>query len=78
LARANAFLITHADDVDDATRAAILETLRRYNAAAPVYQCNHAPTHFKNGDSAAIVPLESLGDRRWFAFCGIGQPESFF
>jgi tetraacyldisaccharide 4'-kinase len=77
LRRASAFLLTRADQADDAARAAILDTLKRFNPGAAVYESVHAPACFREADRADAIPLDALRDRKWFAFCGIGGPESF-
>jgi tetraacyldisaccharide 4'-kinase len=62
LRRADAFVITHADEADP---AAVIRTLARFNPSAPVFKCNH------------VIEAE-LTSKRFFAFCGIGSPASFF
>ncbi|MDP9171512.1 MAG: tetraacyldisaccharide 4'-kinase, partial [Acidobacteriota bacterium] len=71
LARAHAFLITRSDEVAD-TRA-IEAVLRRYNPAAPIF---HARTVARgwSGDEGAAEP----GDAPSLAFCGLGNPQSFW
>jgi tetraacyldisaccharide 4'-kinase len=78
LRRAGAFLITRTDRVATADLEDVRETLRRHNPAAPVFESVHALTGFRVADADAR-PLEpdALGDSRWFAFCGIGNPGSF-
>jgi tetraacyldisaccharide 4'-kinase len=65
LRRADAVLITHADEVDPAAIAAITSTIRLHNDAVPIFQCDHVI----DGDFAG---------KKYFAFCGIGSPASFF
>jgi tetraacyldisaccharide 4'-kinase len=65
LLRAHAVLVTHADEVDPAAIAAITSTIRSHNKTAPIFQCDHVI----NGDFAG---------KKYFAFCGIGSPASFF
>lgn len=65
LSRASAFLITHADEVDAQAIKTIETTLTRYNPRAPVFRCDH------------LVDVDLTG-KRYFAFCGIGSPQSFF
>jgi len=65
LGRADDFLITHADEVDPPALAKIISTLRENNAKAEIYQCDH-------------VVQADLAGRKYFAFCGIGSPDSFF
>jgi tetraacyldisaccharide 4'-kinase len=70
-------VLTRSDEVAEGERSAIRDTLRHYNPAAPIYESRHAPAGFRQSDGADVIPLDALGDRRWFAFCGIGGPESF-
>ena len=78
LARADAFLLTRVDQVGDARLAEIRGVLGQHNAAAPVYESVHAHTGFRTADpEAPALPVTALRDRRWFAFCGIGEPTSF-
>ncbi len=78
LRRASAFLLTRCDQVDEASRAKIHDVLRRYNPGAPVLESAHAHTGFRSSDaSAPATNAESLRGRKWFAFCGIGDPLSF-
>jgi tetraacyldisaccharide 4'-kinase len=65
LRRADAVLVTHADEVDPVAMAAITSTIRSHNKAAPIFQCDHVTS----GD---------LAGKKYFAFCGIGSPASFF
>ena len=65
LARADAVLITHADEVDAAGLAEIDSIVHRYNNTSAIYQCDH-------------VVRADLAGKKYFAFCGIGSPASFF
>jgi tetraacyldisaccharide 4'-kinase len=54
----------------------LLEEIKRYNAKAPIFFAEHRPLKFirMTGDT---MPLEWAKDKRFFGFCGIGNPESF-
>jgi tetraacyldisaccharide 4'-kinase len=65
LRRADAILITHADEVDPAAIATIQSTVSRFNKSAAVFQCDHN------------IRADVAG-KKYFAFCGIGSPASFF
>jgi tetraacyldisaccharide 4'-kinase len=67
LARADAFLVTHAGEVDAANLDKIEKTLHRYNPTAPIFRADHV-----------IKGLEAIQGKPFYAFCGIGSPESFF
>ena len=81
LRRAGAFIITHADQVAENDLASIERTIRRHNAEAPLYRAAHAHAALRSAGVAASAPPDrSLGDlrgRNWFAFCGIGDPQTF-
>ncbi len=77
LRRAEAILITRSDLVD--STAAIGERLRRRNSQAPIFE-----TEFR---IAKLTPLANFLEgktdgkalpEKLFAFCGLGNPESFF
>ena len=72
LRRADAILITRADQGDVGE---IERTVRRFNAAAPVFACAHALVGLRAGE--ARMPMEALAGRRIFAFAGIGNPQGF-
>ncbi len=75
LARADAFLITRSRAVSNLP--AIISTLKLYNPEAPVYFAwleNRRWTDLK-GETADAGQLSSL---RSVAFCGLGNPESFW
>lgn len=79
LRRASAVLITRSDEI-----AGITETIqllvRRYSQV-PVYSANHAHAGFRSAMSNLADPPDhptsALAGRRVFAFCGIGNPDSF-
>jgi tetraacyldisaccharide 4'-kinase len=77
LHRADAILITRSNLVD--STAAISETLRRRNSRAPIFE-----TEFRIATAMLLANfLEGQNDdaalpEKLFAFCGLGNPESFF
>jgi tetraacyldisaccharide 4'-kinase len=79
LARANAFLITRADEAPNTK--AIEAVLRRYNPAAPVFRAHTVPAIWRDAAGAALEP-EGIHDRlqgkRVVAFCGLGNPQAFW
>lgn len=77
LRRADAFLLTHADEVPDAQIEQTRDTLNRHNPGAPVFRCWHRLTGFRRADGH-VLPPDALQGQRVLAFCGIGNPESFF
>jgi tetraacyldisaccharide 4'-kinase len=77
LRRANAVIITHADQAGAVELDAIEREVRKWNVAAPVYHAAHVHAGFRHGTDSAVHPLGDLRGRNWFAFCGIGDPDSF-
>ena len=81
LGRAGAFLVTHADQADKAALSSIVATLRRHNAASPVYYATHAHAALLTPAAPASGPpdrpVDDLRRVAWFAFCGIGDPQTF-
>ena len=75
LARASAFLITRSDEVRDC--AAIVETLRWFNPAAPIFFGVHAFESLRAAGGEERVSLDDLRGKRLFAVCGLGNPASF-
>lgn len=73
LRRADAFLITRADQVDAGVIDAILSRVRAIHPAAPVYRCSHVHVGLRSADGV-VHPMEELAGRRYFAFAGIGNP----
>lgn len=74
LARADAVIVTHANEVRAEELASIDAVIRRHGDA-PIFHANHAHDGFftDSGD----LPMEALTDRPYFAACGIAQPEGF-
>ncbi|MDB5173375.1 MAG: lpxK [Phycisphaerales bacterium] len=79
LARAGAVVITHADRAGEAQLGQIETRVRRHNPTAPIYRAIHALTGLRTGDAAPFSPpdraLDDLRARRFFAFCGLGNPD---
>jgi 3-deoxy-D-manno-octulosonic-acid transferase len=75
LARASAFLITRANTVPNGKT---IETiLRRYNPTAPVFHARTVASYWTDFDGATLSPGE-FRSARAIAFCGLGNPESFW
>jgi 3-deoxy-D-manno-octulosonic-acid transferase len=76
LARAGIFVITRSD----CGRAldAIEKRLREYNARASIFRASVIPEYWVEHASGRRVPLEQLASTRVGAFCGLGNPQSFW
>ncbi|MHC4294193.1 MAG: tetraacyldisaccharide 4'-kinase [Planctomycetota bacterium] len=74
---ADAIVITRCDTVDDDALEELRNRLIRLAPAARIHLAVHKPvclvTH-----AGEEIPLDAIADRKVFAFCGIGNPESFF
>ncbi|MEN6503519.1 MAG: tetraacyldisaccharide 4'-kinase [Planctomycetaceae bacterium] len=76
LADAAAVIITRADEVT-AERLNELRDLPSKWTAAPVLAARHRPSHVID-PRGVRQELATLAGRKLYAFCGIGNPESFF
>ena len=80
LRRADAIVLTHADQAPVAALQTIERTIRRYNAQAPIYHANHIHSGLRTTAEAEAtplpLPLDQLRTRRFFAFSGIGHPDA--
>jgi tetraacyldisaccharide 4'-kinase len=75
LARANAFLITRADEVPNTKT--IESVLRRYNDGAPIFHARTVPAGWRESGGAEL-DRDSFRDTRTVAFCGLGNPQAFW
>jgi tetraacyldisaccharide 4'-kinase len=75
-ARADALVLTRANEVDAAGRAEIRRRALAYAPRAVWLEATHAPYALRSASGTA-QPLESLARERIAAFCGIGNPAGF-
>ena len=77
LGRADAFVITRADEVQNTD--VVENVLRRYNASAPVFRARTRPCcwHSATGERLDLEPLPMQGEKA-VAFCGLGNPQAFW
>lgn len=75
LGRAHAFLITRSDQA--ANTKAIERELRRHNADAPIFHARAVAKAWRNFAGESLPP-ESMRGQPAIAFCGLGNPESFW
>ena len=73
--RASAVLITHADEVSSAGINDIISEIRRYTAV-PIFRASHRQVAIRT--SGEDHTMNFLAGKKVFAFCGIGNPDSFF
>jgi tetraacyldisaccharide 4'-kinase len=77
LTKTDAFSNHHsAITIQQSISNSLIEEIRQYNAKAPLFFAAHNPLKFitPTGD---IFPLEWAVGKRFFGFCGIGNPASF-
>jgi len=83
LDRADAFLLTRADQASDDVRDVIRETLGRYNDRALVVESVHSPRCFieieewYKGVRPETIALEAIRGQKVLAFSALGNPTSF-
>jgi tetraacyldisaccharide 4'-kinase len=75
LRRADAVVLTRADQVSGEALAEVKRTVRRYNPDVPIYRASHAHVGLRSDEG--VRPLDLLRETRFFAFAGIGNPDSF-
>jgi tetraacyldisaccharide 4'-kinase len=76
LKRAGAVVITRCDQVAENGLSELEEKLRLINPDMAITRSIHAPAYVKSIDNKEIN-LEELKGKKVFAFCGIGNPDSF-
>jgi tetraacyldisaccharide 4'-kinase len=76
LRRAGVVVLSRADLVDPAERAAIRAEAERRAGPLRWVEARHAPLDLSDAEGRA-EPLEPLAGRSVAAFCGIGNPEGF-
>lgn len=72
LRRADAFLITRSDQVDETRLRQIESSLGN---RAPIYHASHQLAGLRDAGGKSL-PMEELSRRRFALFCGIGDPVS--
>ena len=77
LKRADLFIISHCNQINEQTIKSICTTLNRINKDAPVCESIHSPVHIDNIMNGSILELEWLNGKRIYALSAIGNPESF-
>jgi tetraacyldisaccharide 4'-kinase len=74
LRRADAILVTRANQVEPGALEAIVARVRDIHPSAPVYRCSHAHVGLRSADGG-LHAIDELAGRRFYAFAGIGNPE---
>jgi 3-deoxy-D-manno-octulosonic-acid transferase len=76
LARADIFVITRSDT--GRALDAVESRLREYNARALIFRASVIPEYWVEHGSGRRVPLEQFASAGVGAFCGLGNPQSFW
>ncbi len=76
ISRASAIVISHA--AKDAGLTGLLRLLRRHNPTAPVFRSRVAPCSWVDLVTGVRTPADAPPFRRVAAFCGLGNPRSFW
>ena len=76
LKRADAVVITRCDQVTENELGSIEKKLGSFNPDIIIAKSIHAPTYIKSMENKEIC-IETLKDKKIYAFCGIGNPNSF-
>ncbi|RJQ38343.1 MAG: tetraacyldisaccharide 4'-kinase, partial [Nitrospiraceae bacterium] len=74
--RADIIVLTKAQSCQPSVVSGLKDEIRLYNKTAPVFLSRHRPVGFKKSTGEEIG-IEWAKDKKFFAFCGIGSPESF-
>ncbi len=74
--RADFIVITKADSVERMIIDALASEIKKYNSKSQIFEAGHKPVRF-SAHSGNTMPLEWAVGKRVFAFCGIGNPDSF-
>lgn len=77
--RADIIVITRAQDLDDFEKFRVenlVKEIRNHNSDARIFFSGHKPVRII-GSSGVTMPLKWAKDKGFFAFCGIGNPDSF-
>ncbi|MEW6215259.1 MAG: tetraacyldisaccharide 4'-kinase, partial [Nitrospirota bacterium] len=62
--------------IQDSRLDGLIEEIKRYNSKASIFFAERSPSKFIT-TTGGTLPLEWAKEKRFFGFCGIGNPESF-
>ncbi|MEW6110464.1 MAG: tetraacyldisaccharide 4'-kinase [Nitrospirota bacterium] len=79
LSRADIIVLTKSGNSNERLNPAsgdLIKDIRKHNAGSPIFFAEHAPAscRLRSGEKR---PVRWLSGKKVFAFCGIGNPESF-
>jgi len=76
LRRADAVVVTHAEQVDDEQLKQIDQSIERITGQPPLAHAEHRWVGYHRFDGE-VLPLDTLSGARVSAFCGLGNPRAF-
>jgi tetraacyldisaccharide 4'-kinase len=76
LARASAIVVTRVDPGQKIT--GLERMIRKYNVDAPIYTARVAPRSWTDYESKVVEPVADMKFGRVAAFCGLGNPRTFW
>ncbi|MGR3311422.1 MAG: tetraacyldisaccharide 4'-kinase [Candidatus Brocadiales bacterium] len=77
LRRAHIFVLSHCDQCPQDSLDLIKQRLKQINDNAPIVETVHAPSHLESLYDHVNRETSWLNGKRVYAFCGLGNPESF-
>jgi len=77
LKRADIFVITRSEQVDERILAVLKESLRRFNATAAIAVSSHEIVSLRNIGNRKSHKLDFIKGEKILGFCGIGNPRAF-
>ncbi len=78
LSRAQIVVLTKVDQVSIDALRVLQSDVTRQNPSAVIAHAIHQPVDFWDHRQQSAVPLANLKGRKAVAFCGLGNPQSFF
>ncbi len=78
LAAADVILLTNSNALSEAALLEIEKKLARYNQRAKLFRCRYRLKRIRRHTDGEEVQEKTLSGKKLLAFCGIGNPVSFF
>ncbi|MGR3319177.1 MAG: tetraacyldisaccharide 4'-kinase [Candidatus Anammoxibacter sp.] len=77
LKRADLFVITHSNLCEKNELKRLHSRLNGIHSRIPIIETTHQPVNIENINEGTVLPVERLKGKDIYAFCAIGNPESF-
>lgn len=78
LRRADALVLTRCEKTSPSALQELEDFLRRLHPGAPVFRSSTRLNGFRESLDSPAIPVDRLSGRPVVAFCGVGNPDSFF